>query len=124
MYHLISKLRVSSLNELKSINLTFLVLFLSCLFFFLQEKGNEFVRLGRKHYADAIDCYTKAINQKALSNSENSVLYANRAHVNILLGNYRRALNDAKEAINLCPTNIKVVFLLPNSCASNILVTL
>uniref|UniRef100_A0A0A0LDZ3 Uncharacterized protein n=1 Tax=Cucumis sativus TaxID=3659 RepID=A0A0A0LDZ3_CUCSA len=75
-----------------------------------KEKGNEFVRLGRKHYTDAIDCYTKAINQKALSNSENSVLYANRAHVNLLLGNYRRALNDAEEAINLCPTNIKAIY--------------
>ncbi|XP_022159856.1 tetratricopeptide repeat protein 4 homolog isoform X2 [Momordica charantia] len=74
------------------------------------EKGNEFVRLGRKHYSDAIDCYTRAINQKVLSNSENSVLFANRAHVNLLLGNYRRALNDAEEAINLCPTNIKAIY--------------
>ncbi|KAA0037936.1 tetratricopeptide repeat protein 4-like protein [Cucumis melo var. makuwa] len=75
-----------------------------------KEKGNEFVRLGKKHYTDAIDCYTKAINQKVLSNSENSVLYANRAHVNLLLGNNRRALNDAEEAINLCPTNIKAIY--------------
>ncbi|KAG6571554.1 Tetratricopeptide repeat protein 4-like protein, partial [Cucurbita argyrosperma subsp. sororia] len=75
-----------------------------------KEKGNQFVRLGRKHYADAIDCYTKAINQKSLSNSENSIIFSNRAHVNLLLGNYRRALNDAEEAINLCPTNIKAIY--------------
>lgn len=74
----------------------------------LQEKGNEYVKLGKKHYSDAIDCYTRAINQKVLSDSENSVLFSNRAHVNLLLGNYRRALTDAKEAIKLCPTNIKV----------------
>lgn len=75
---------------------------------FMQEKGNQYVKLGKKHYADAIDCYTKAINQKALSDPENSVIYANRAHVNLLLGNYRRALMDAQEAIKLCPTNVKV----------------
>lgn len=68
--------------------------------------------MGKKHYSDAIDCYTRAIDQKALSNSENSVLFANRAHVNLLLGNYRRALTDAEEAIKLCPSNIKVVMLL------------
>lgn len=74
----------------------------------MQEKGNEYVKLGKKHYSDAIDCYTRAINQKALSDFENSVLFANRAHVNLLLGNYRRALTDAEESINLCQTNVKV----------------
>lgn len=74
----------------------------------LQEKGNQYVKMGKKHYSDAIDCYTRAINQKALSDSENSVLFANRAHVNLLLENYRRALTDAEEAIKLCPSNIKV----------------
>lgn len=77
----------------------------------LQEKGNDYVKKGKKHYSDAIDCYTRAINQTVLSDSENSVLYANRAHVNLLLGNYRRALTDAEEALKLCPTNVKVVIL-------------
>ncbi|XP_052171096.1 uncharacterized protein LOC127787207 [Diospyros lotus] len=76
----------------------------------LKEKGNEYVKLGKKHYSDAIDCYTRAINQKVLSDSENSILFANRAHVNLLLGNYRRALRDAEEAIKLCPTNIKAFY--------------
>ena len=73
-----------------------------------QEKGNEYVKMGKKHYSDAIDCYTRAINQNVLSDSENSILFANRAHVNLLLGNHRRALMDAEDAIKLCPTNIKV----------------
>ncbi|KAL6968127.1 hypothetical protein U1Q18_033930 [Sarracenia purpurea var. burkii] len=73
----------------------------------LKEKGNKYVKMGKKHYSDAIDCYTRAINQKVLSDSDNSILFANRAHVNLLLGNYRRALMDAEEAIKLCPTNIK-----------------
>ncbi|KAJ4728356.1 tetratricopeptide repeat protein 4-like [Melia azedarach] len=73
----------------------------------IELKGNDYVKKGKKHYSDAIDCYTRAINHKALSDSENSILYANRAHVNLLLGNYRRALTDAEEAIKLCPTNVK-----------------
>lgn len=65
--------------------------------------------MGEKHYTEAVDCYTRAINQKVLSESENSIIYANRSHVNLLLGNYRRALTDAEEAAKLCPTNVKVV---------------
>ncbi|CAA0831770.1 Tetratricopeptide repeat (TPR)-like superfamily protein [Striga hermonthica] len=76
----------------------------------LKEKGNEYVKKGKKHYSDAIDCYTRAINQKAESDSDNSILYSNRAHVNLLLGNYRRALQDAEEAMQLCPTNVKAIY--------------
>lgn len=68
--------------------------------------------MGKKHYGDAIDCYTRAINQKASSASDNSILFANRAHVNLLLGNNRRALTDAEEAIKLCSTNVKVGYFL------------
>lgn len=75
----------------------------------MQEKGNQYVKMGKKHYADAIDCYTRAIDQKVLSDSEHSILFSNRAHVNLLLGNYRRALMDAEEAIKLFPENVKVV---------------
>ncbi|KAK7277466.1 hypothetical protein RJT34_22479 [Clitoria ternatea] len=76
----------------------------------LKEKGNQYVKMGKKHYSDAIGCYTRAINQKALSDSENSILFANRAHVNLLLGNLRRALTDSQEALKLCPSNIKAIF--------------
>ncbi|KAJ4826349.1 hypothetical protein Tsubulata_047442 [Turnera subulata] len=75
-----------------------------------KEKGNQYVKMGKKHYSDAIDCYTRAINQKALSDSETSVIYSNRAHVNLLLGNYRRTLEDAEEAIKLSPTNVKALY--------------
>lgn len=64
--------------------------------------------MGKNHFADAIDCYTRAINQQALSDSDTSILFSNRAHVNLLLGNYRRALTDAEDAIKLCSTNVKV----------------
>uniref|UniRef100_A0A7N0U9X3 Cns1/TTC4 wheel domain-containing protein n=1 Tax=Kalanchoe fedtschenkoi TaxID=63787 RepID=A0A7N0U9X3_KALFE len=76
----------------------------------LKEKGNEFVKMGKKHYSDAIDCYTRAINQNALTGSEASAVFANRAHVNLLLGNYRRALTDAQESIKLSSTNVKAYY--------------
>lgn len=76
----------------------------------LKEKGNQYVKMGKKHYADAIDCYTRAIDQNVLSDSENSILFSNRAHVNLLLGNYRRALMDAEEAITLFPENVKALY--------------
>ena len=72
--------------------------------------------MGKKHYSDAIDCYTRAINQNALSDSESSILFANRAHVNLLLGNHRRALTDAQEALKLNPSNVKVLTLCVNVC--------
>ncbi|KAF8111592.1 hypothetical protein N665_0074s0119 [Sinapis alba] len=75
-----------------------------------KEQGNECVRKGKKHYSEAIENYTKAINQGVLSDSETSILFSNRAHVNLLLGNYRRALTDAEEAIRLCPDNVKAVY--------------
>ncbi|CAA7390583.1 unnamed protein product [Spirodela intermedia] len=73
----------------------------------LKEQGNQYVKMGRKHYADAVNCYTRAIDQKVLGDAETSVLFANRAHVNLLLGNYRRAVKDAEQAIQLSPGNVK-----------------
>jgi tetratricopeptide (TPR) repeat protein len=77
-----------------------------------KEQGNQFVRMGRKHYAEAVSCYTKAIAQmeplSSLDAADASILFANRAHVNLLLGNYRRSLDDAEQAIRLSPSSVKV----------------
>uniref|UniRef100_A0A0E0KJ23 Cns1/TTC4 wheel domain-containing protein n=1 Tax=Oryza punctata TaxID=4537 RepID=A0A0E0KJ23_ORYPU len=81
-----------------------------------KEKGNRFVKMGRSHYADAVDCYTKAITQMEplppppVPSPDASVLFANRAHVNLLLGNHRRALDDAARAVQLSPSNVKAYY--------------
>ncbi|KAK3146071.1 hypothetical protein QOZ80_3BG0261260 [Eleusine coracana subsp. coracana] len=80
-----------------------------------KEQGNQFVRMGRKHYADAVNCYTKAIAQMEPVSSPDaaadaSILFANRAHVNLLLGNHRRALDDAEQATRLSPSNVKAFY--------------
>ncbi|KAJ9564816.1 hypothetical protein OSB04_000782 [Centaurea solstitialis] len=76
----------------------------------LKEEGNKYVKMGKKHYSEAINCYTRAINQKALSDTETSIIFSNRAHVNLLLGNYGRALSDSEEAMKLSPTNVKAFY--------------
>jgi tetratricopeptide (TPR) repeat protein len=81
-----------------------------------KEKGNRLVKMGRSHYADAVDCYTKAIAQMEplppppVPSPDASVLFANRAHVNLLLGNHRRALDDAARAVQLSPSNVKAYY--------------
>ncbi|CAB4291395.1 unnamed protein product [Prunus armeniaca] len=82
----------------------------------LKDKGNEYVKMGKKHFADAIDCYTGAINQQALSDSDTSLLFSNRVHVNLLLGNYRRALTDAEYSIKLCSINVKALCRASKAC--------
>lgn len=75
-----------------------------------KEDGNKFVKMGKKHYTEAIECYTKAIGQNIPDALHNSVCYANRAHVNLLLGNNRHAYDDATEAIKLNQGNVKAYF--------------
>ncbi|KAF5739235.1 Tetratricopeptide repeat protein 4-like protein [Tripterygium wilfordii] len=40
-----------------------------------KERRNEYVKMGKKHYSDATECYTRAISQKVLSEAGNSALY-------------------------------------------------
>ncbi|CAN0861282.1 Tetratricopeptide repeat protein 4 homolog [Linum grandiflorum] len=114
----ISALKQSSAIELKVVFVSpcFSFAVSQLLLFFIStclartEEGNKYVKMGKKHFSDAIDCYTRAINQNALTDLETSLLYSNRAHVNLLLGNYRRALTDAEEAIKLSPSNVKAFY--------------
>ncbi|GAV84181.1 TPR_11 domain-containing protein [Cephalotus follicularis] len=89
----------------------------------LKEKGNQYVKMGKKHYNEAIDCYTRAINQNVLSDYDTSILFANRAHVNLLLGNHRRALIDSEDAVKLCPTNLKALYRAAKAALSLMLLT-
>lgn len=74
----------------------------------IQEEGNEFLKKGKQFYSKALDSYSRGIELGCSDEWTNSVLYANRAHVNLLLGNVRRALSDAEESIRRNPTNVKV----------------
>eukprot|EP00250_Pteridium_aquilinum_P032871 c4855_g1_i1 orf=110-1183(+) len=76
----------------------------------LKDKGNEYVKMGKKYYKDAVDCYTRAIEQKSMDAVSTSILYANRAQVHLLLGNNRRALIDAQQALEHNKANVKAHF--------------
>ncbi len=79
----------------------------------VQEQGNKALKTGldakkRFYLREAIKQYTEGLNLACPDAELNSVLYANRAHINLLLGNFRNALQDALAAAKANPTNLKV----------------
>lgn len=61
-------------------------------------------RSAAKHYQEAVDAYTAAID----ANPRNAVYLSNRAFANLRLENLGSALADASAAIELDPTYAKV----------------
>ena len=56
--------------------------------------GNDSLKKGKKGCKDAVEFYTKAIEQKCDNAAKNSIFYANRAQAQSVLGN---AVNDVKK---------------------------
>lgn len=80
-----------------------------------KEQGNKKLEVGNKmrktlYYQEAIGFYTKGIAEKCSDGKLNSQLYANRAHVQLILDNCRHAYNDARKAVECDPSNIKAYF--------------
>ena len=69
-----------------------------------REKGNGYYK--EKNYKKAIDSYTVAIGL----NSNMSSLYANRAAAQLMLLQFKQALNDCDSSIALDATVAKVHF--------------
>lgn len=63
-----------------------------------KAQGNQAAKEGR--LADAIDCYTKAIN----IDGSNHVYYSNRANIYHQLEDYDAAVADAEKCIELKPS--------------------
>eukprot|EP00897_Mesotaenium_endlicherianum_P007962 jgi/Mesen1/7194/ME000371S06273 len=76
----------------------------------LKEQGNISLKKGKRHYKEALDYYTQAIDEKSSIAANNSIYFANRAQVNFLRGNYGRSLQDSEEALKLNPANLKAIF--------------
>jgi hypothetical protein len=51
-----------------------------------KNQGNECFAGGKKYYANAIDYYTKALEQQCSDTKLNAVVHCNRAAVNLALG--------------------------------------
>jgi hypothetical protein len=79
----------------------------------LQKQGNNKLKIGLKAknkilLREAVDFYTKGLELKCQDTGLNSVLLSNRAHVELLLGNWRKALQDSHDAREADPSNVKV----------------
>lgn len=80
-----------------------------------KEMGNRALKTGisqkKKYYLrQAIEQYSQGIDIQCNDAELNSILYANRAHVNLLLGNDRNAILDGKDAARYNPQNVKAYF--------------
>ncbi|KAJ9516376.1 hypothetical protein QJQ45_011032 [Haematococcus lacustris] len=75
--------------------------------------GNKKLQVGLKAknkilLREAVEFYSKGLAEGCGNAKLNSVLLSNRSHVESLLGNWRKALDDAEAALRQDPTNIKV----------------
>lgn len=68
----------------------------------LKLKGND--AFGKKDYKTAIKYYTEALTL----DPKNVSVFSNRCSAYFSLENYREALNDAKQSINISPEFSKV----------------
>jgi tetratricopeptide (TPR) repeat protein len=77
-----------------------------------KDQGNRALKTGleqRKKFflRQAIEQYTEGLTLQCADAKLHSLLFSNRAHVNLLLGNFGNALLDAKDAVRFDPVNIK-----------------
>ena len=83
-----------------------------------QTQGNESVKRGSAFYMrQAAAFYTQAIEQRSDNAEQNSVYYSNRAHTQLQLRNWGKALSDAHAAVELNRANVKVRRLWHACCA-------
>ncbi|KAI9592878.1 hypothetical protein BDF19DRAFT_450452 [Syncephalis fuscata] len=81
-----------------------------------KKHGNDCFRGGKSRYLDAIQYYTRALDEKCDDTALNVACYINRAACNLELGNYRRVLNDCAKAITLDPKCVKAYYRSAKAC--------
>jgi len=75
----------------------------------LKEAGNEAYKKG--NYDDAVDCYTKAIqNTKDDCPKEKATYYKNRAQAHLKLENWESVVFDCNKSLDLIPKDPKAFF--------------
>ncbi|KAF8820036.1 tetratricopeptide repeat-containing protein [Cardiosporidium cionae] len=72
--------------------------------------GNAFLKEGKKWYADAYICYSKGIEQNCKDAELHSQLYANRAQVSFLKGDWVKCVDDCKRSFESNPNNVKACY--------------
>ncbi|PNW80046.1 hypothetical protein CHLRE_08g375650v5 [Chlamydomonas reinhardtii] len=74
----------------------------------LSDKADQAAK--RTLLREAVQFYSSGLELAVPSDALNAALHCNRAHVQIMLGNFRKAYNDALAARKLQPGNIKALF--------------
>ncbi|CDS12173.1 hypothetical protein LRAMOSA04368 [Lichtheimia ramosa] len=75
-----------------------------------KNQGNECFKEGKMKYKDAIDYYTRALDIDCKDQKINEACLANRAAVNLELGNYGRVLRDCAKCLELNPQHTKALY--------------
>jgi tetratricopeptide (TPR) repeat protein len=80
-----------------------------------KDQGNKKLETANKfkktlYYKEAMEFYTKGIAIRCADAELNCALHSNRAHVQLVLGNWRHAYNDARRAIEYSPGHLKSYF--------------
>lgn len=83
----------------------------------MKESGNEAFRLGRKRWSDAVQYYTNALDAGPTNEALKATILGNRAHVNLQLGNLGRALSDCQAALEITPSNVKILYRAAQACS-------
>ncbi|RKP10262.1 hypothetical protein THASP1DRAFT_21997 [Thamnocephalis sphaerospora] len=81
-----------------------------------KNQGNDCFRLGKSQYKNAIEYYTRALNEKCEDTALNVACLINRAACNLELQNYRRVLNDCAKAITLDAKCVKAYYRSAKAC--------
>ncbi|KAI7861604.1 hypothetical protein BDF14DRAFT_1738274 [Spinellus fusiger] len=75
-----------------------------------KNQGNDCFKGGKAHYKNAVDYYTKAIDTQCSDMKLIEACYANRAAVNLEMGNLGRAIRDCAKCLELNPRNVKALY--------------
>jgi tetratricopeptide (TPR) repeat protein len=75
-----------------------------------KNQGNDCFKAGKLKYQDAVSFYTRAIDTDCSDQALMEACYANRAAVNLELGNYGKVLRDCAKCLELNPSNVKALY--------------
>ncbi|KAI8084488.1 uncharacterized protein BX664DRAFT_387222 [Halteromyces radiatus] len=75
-----------------------------------KNQGNDCFKAGKFKYKDAIGFYTRALDTECKDMKIMEACYANRAAVNLELGNYGKVLRDCAKCLELNPKNVKALY--------------
>ncbi|KAL9962554.1 hypothetical protein ACROYT_G031662 [Oculina patagonica] len=79
-----------------------------------KEEGNAEYR--KNEFKNALAFYTEGIDVNCKDDKLNAILYTNRATAHFSLGNFQKALKDAKQAREFQPTYMKAIFRGAKAC--------